>query len=107
MRYLIAAPDGRLADWQIRCVGHLTKAGARPAGIVVAPRPSRSTRSLFWTLACATPRPLSTRRLRADRAFPDLPVVRSAGAIGDQPLDFVLDFGAHPLVDAIPASVFD
>ena len=111
MRYLIAAPDGQLADWQIRCVGHLTKAGARAVAMLVAAQKVRAPRSIFWTLACATPRPHSTRRLHAGRAFPDLPLVRSVDALGDalgdEPIDFVLDFGAHPLVNAVPASVFD
>lgn len=111
MRYLIAAPDGRLADWQIRCVGHLTKAGARAAGMIVAPRTSRAAggpRSLFWTLAAAVPKPEATRRLKVGSAFPDIPLIASTEKLdADEPIDFVLDFGARPLVHAVPTAFFD
>lgn len=75
--------------------------------LVAADRARKAPRSLFWSLACAAPRPESTRRIRATKAFPDLRIIRSAADIGEEQLDFVLDFGAKPLVGSVPSSLYD
>src|SRR5438132_8491079 len=94
MRYLIATPEDRLADWQIRCVAHLAAAGARPAGIVVGAA-CGATRSAFWSLVEFFSRPRATRRTAAAVALPGIAVSRTAfGELAQQPVDFVLDFGS-------------
>src|SRR5438128_2550546 len=93
MRYLIATPDVRLADWQIRCIEHLSAAGARPAGVVVGAA-SKPTRSAFWSFVEFLSRPKATRRTAATVAFPGMEVSQAADVSSTPPsVDFVLDFG--------------
>lgn len=101
VRYLIAAPDGSLAEWQIRCVEHLKKAGARCVGRIASDRTSRAVRSLFWSCAMALSRPTSMRP-STDRPLADLPLVRSIDGLAGEPIDFVLDFLDDSVGQATP-----
>ncbi|HEY7994739.1 MAG TPA: hypothetical protein VID24_11035 [Candidatus Eremiobacteraceae bacterium] len=106
LRYLIAAPDGGLAEWQARCIGHLTSVGARAVGRIATVRTTHGSRSLFWSMATALSRPRSLREVRDGIAIPDLPLVKSADALGRDAIDFVIDFDCGAPGGAIDASFF-
>jgi len=105
VRYLIAAPEGELADWQVRCIGHLTDVGARAVGLVASVRTSSRVRSTFWSIATMVARPRSIRQSRAGSALHDLPLLKSVEDLGENAIDFVLDFGESG-GDAVDASFF-
>lgn len=102
MRYVIAVPGGKLADWQARCVDHLMKADALPIGVIATE--SNAPYSTFWSLAIALSRPGS---LRQATKVADIGFFPSAGAIGEEPVDFVLDFGVDAHRSAIARSIVD
>ena len=102
MRYVIAVPDGKFADWQARCVEHLTSAGARPIGVIATK--SKPTYSFFWSLAIALSRP---RALHQAAKVPDVPLLPSADAIGDDSIDFVLDFGDDAHRNSVARALID
>src|SRR5689334_15986749 len=94
LRYLIAAPDGVLVDWQVRCIGHLADVGARAVGLIATDRAPYGARSTFWSIATMLARPGSLQKHRAASATPYLPPLTSADTLGQDAIDFVLDFGS-------------
>jgi hypothetical protein len=100
LRYLIAAPDGALVDWQVRCIGHLTNVGARAVGFIATDRAPHGARSMFWSFATMLARPRSLRKPQGVGAFLDLPILKAADALGGDAVDFVLDFGSGPTAAA-------
>src|SRR5215469_4513718 len=92
VRYVIAAPDGELVDWQVRCVEHLTEAGAHALGIIVAGRNARRPLSTFWSLAVALAQPRSLKPARDPGTARDLRHLGPTDTIDAEPIDFVLDF---------------
>jgi len=105
LRYLIAAPEGELADWQVGCVRHLTNVGARAVGRIATGRTQQGVRSLFWSIATTLARPRSVRPPRAGSALHDLPLLKSVDDLGENAIDFVLDFGESD-GDSVDASFF-
>jgi len=102
VRYVIALPGGKLADWHIRCVEHLERAGARLVGTITIREGSSRTRSVFWSIATALSKPRSLREPGGDLA---LPLLQSAEAVGREPIDFVLDLAGNAHNDSGARSI--
>lgn len=106
MRYLVASPSGELADWQISCVGHLTKVGAQAVGLLATDRAASEVRSLFWSIATTLARPQSLRTPRDGSASLALPLLKTADALAGDAVDFVLDFSGGDHNGSIDAPLF-
>ena len=61
---------------------------------------------MFWSIATMLARPRSLQNSRARSAMPDVPLWKSADALGQDAFDFVLDLGCDAQGGAVDASIF-